>query len=353
MTLKLNADQVNYLNAGLMVLSAGLAFVYPFELFLFVYTVLGPLHYLTEISWLHDRGYYTKGKYDFLFLVAAGMAVTVLNLFFIQDAPQSVVEFVTYMAFVAALVFVVLNRLFERLVALTVAAGAAFFLAQFHFYASVFAVFLPTLVHVFVFTGLFILVGALRSKSFSGGVSLLVFLVLAGSFIFVHPTHADYHIADYVKANYGFLKDDGSATSPFIGVNFYFLKDFHLHDFAKPFSSISDYVNMTNNFLYHNPLALALMSFIAFAYTYHYLNWFSKTSIIRWHEISRRRFTAVWVVWGLSLVIYAYNYSLGFRWLFFLSLSHVFLEFPLNHLTFIGLFKELRKNFHPAQPNAQ
>ena len=53
---------VNYLNAGLMVLSAGLAFILPFELFLFAYAVLGPLHYLTQISWLHDRGYHTKRK---------------------------------------------------------------------------------------------------------------------------------------------------------------------------------------------------------------------------------------------------------------------------------------------------
>ena len=36
--------------------------------FLFAYAVLGPEHYLTEISWLHKRGYFTRGKYDFLLL---------------------------------------------------------------------------------------------------------------------------------------------------------------------------------------------------------------------------------------------------------------------------------------------
>ena len=50
MTTKWTVDQVNYLNIALMVLSAGLAFRFPFELFLFSYTVLGPLHYLSEIS---------------------------------------------------------------------------------------------------------------------------------------------------------------------------------------------------------------------------------------------------------------------------------------------------------------
>jgi hypothetical protein len=34
---------------------------------------------------------------------------------------------------------------------------------------------------------------------------------------------------------------------------------------------------------------IGALRFIAFAYTYHYLNWFSKTDIIRWHVVSQRR----------------------------------------------------------------
>src|SRR5437016_6706300 len=55
-------DQVNYLNLGLMIVSCILAYITPFELFLFAYAVLGPLHYLTEISWLHDRKYFVEAK---------------------------------------------------------------------------------------------------------------------------------------------------------------------------------------------------------------------------------------------------------------------------------------------------
>ncbi|SVE46858.1 uncharacterized protein METZ01_LOCUS499712, partial [marine metagenome] len=62
-------DQVNYLNTGLMLLAAGVALVLPFELFLFAYAILGPAHYLTQISWLHDHQYFTTGKYDFVLLV--------------------------------------------------------------------------------------------------------------------------------------------------------------------------------------------------------------------------------------------------------------------------------------------
>src|SRR6188768_2442551 len=61
----------DYINIGLMLLSCVLAFFIPFELFLFSYAVLGPLHYLTEIGWLHKKNYFTKGKYDFIFLVVA------------------------------------------------------------------------------------------------------------------------------------------------------------------------------------------------------------------------------------------------------------------------------------------
>src|SRR5215813_4212586 len=56
----LSIDQVNYLNIGLMIGSAAVAVRWPFETFLFAYIILGPLHYLTEISWLHDRHYFTK-----------------------------------------------------------------------------------------------------------------------------------------------------------------------------------------------------------------------------------------------------------------------------------------------------
>jgi hypothetical protein len=54
------ADTINYVNIGLMMISCVTAYVVPFGLFLFSYTVLGPLHYLTEISWLHDRKYFVK-----------------------------------------------------------------------------------------------------------------------------------------------------------------------------------------------------------------------------------------------------------------------------------------------------
>src|SRR3984885_2522166 len=54
----MNAKTIDLANIVLMIISCVAAFLLPFELFLFSYAVLGPLHYLTEISWLHDRSYF-------------------------------------------------------------------------------------------------------------------------------------------------------------------------------------------------------------------------------------------------------------------------------------------------------
>jgi hypothetical protein len=42
----------------LMLLGVGLTYLVPFELLLLSYVILGPAHYFTEISWLHDRKYF-------------------------------------------------------------------------------------------------------------------------------------------------------------------------------------------------------------------------------------------------------------------------------------------------------
>ena len=47
---------------GLMLLALAIAYALPFELLLLSYAILGPVHYLTEISWLHDRRYFLPVK---------------------------------------------------------------------------------------------------------------------------------------------------------------------------------------------------------------------------------------------------------------------------------------------------
>jgi hypothetical protein len=52
----MRANDVVHLALMLGALAA--AYPLPFELLLLSYAILGPAHYFTEISWLHDRGYF-------------------------------------------------------------------------------------------------------------------------------------------------------------------------------------------------------------------------------------------------------------------------------------------------------
>ena len=98
--------------------------------------------------------------------------------------------------------------------------------------------------------------------------------------------------------------------------------------------------------------AIGALRFIAFAYTYHYLNWFSKTGIIRWHVVSQRRIAGLVALWLVSLALYAWSWQWGYVGLLGLSVAHVILEYPLNWKTFIGIGGELRSRLasRPAAP---
>src|ERR1044072_6179099 len=64
---------------GLMLTALGLAYLVPFELLLLAYVVLGPAHYLTEISWLHDRKYFLPHRALALVLVAVSISAAVVS----------------------------------------------------------------------------------------------------------------------------------------------------------------------------------------------------------------------------------------------------------------------------------
>src|SRR4051812_29729959 len=72
---------INITNMGLMVFSAVIAFIIPFKLFLFVYAVLGPPHYLTEISWLDRKKYFVEKRWQVwpYLLVALLLTISLFN----------------------------------------------------------------------------------------------------------------------------------------------------------------------------------------------------------------------------------------------------------------------------------
>jgi hypothetical protein len=318
-------NKLNYLNIGLMGVSCLVAFYLPFELFLFAYAILGPAHYLTEISWLHERNYFTKGKRDYLLLGVLSVLIFVCgyvlkDVKYFQDRERWITlsnSFV-FIAFFSALILVLLKDRFARIVGVALVCVVALVAKNFYL---IFSIFLPTLIHVYVFTGMFILYGALKSRSRSGYLSFAVFLLCPLLFVFIDVS--PFMISPYAHKTYLYFRVINEK----------------LYDLFKPTNGqVVDFRAM----LFDSSLGIKIMRFIAFAYTYHYLNWFSKTTVIQWHKISRLRMSIIAGIWVVSIALYIYDYKLGFDWLFLISVLHVFLEFPLNHTSFIGIFKEVK-----------
>jgi hypothetical protein len=323
------AERIDALNIGLMLLSLLVAFFVPLELFLFSYMILGPLHYLTEISWLHDRKYFTKGRYDALLLVVIGLVSTLVTFslsgIIALEFPRNSGAFLAYVALLSAAIFALVKSNYMRIIGLVLIVASAKISEHFVFFLTIF---LPTLIHVYFFTGLFMLYGALKSKSRLGIVSVLALIICPIILSIVAPDYLPFG-----HSNYGMKVYYGDKGNGFIGIHVATLSSlFDIAPAAKTNKGMF-WIDQTFN----TRTGLLLLRFIAFAYTYHYLNWFSKTRVIHWHKVPRKRFVAVIIFWLLSIGLYLYNYQMGLVWLFFLSYLHVLLELPLNFTSIAGI----------------
>ena len=308
------SERINLVNVGLMLFSCALAFALPFQLFLFAYAVLGPLHYLTEISWLHDRGYFaTRGRGRKWWLVLVAVTVGVLLLGYATDAPPKYEIGCVYLVLVTALMLQFVRHAASAVALVAVTAAALGVASAFPPY-FVIAYLLVTIVHVFVFTAMFVLHGALRTRSWTAMASLGVMIACALSFFVVtpHPVRPPASVQSF----YAF--------------------------FAPLNTELLRLLRYATRDVFGSRAGAAVMRFIAFSYTYHYLNWFSKTSIIKWHEVSRLRAFAIVALWIVAVATFVYDYRFGVSTLYALSLLHVMLEFPLNHKTLLALIHPSR-----------
>ena len=401
-------SKINFLNIGLMLITAVFAFFLPFETFLLAYAFLGPLHYLTEISWLHDRQYFTKGKYDFVPLLLIGVALSYaafakdfdFNIDFYKEfVALNLFDKLLVLALFSSLLFAFVKNLVVKIIAiLFIFIFISGWLAPENATensksTTIFALtsLLPTLIHVYLFTGLFMLFGALKSRSKTGLLSVAAFLIIPIYLVYGLPvTPKKNYISEYGKEAYyadgdGFFYTNVSILDHFRLMNEPNLTNKQYLDSIinkdsktnqtpiaerqRITDSLSDKLNKAFivpnpeseyymrpipaklaipieskdyywNYVFFSGFGIMLMRFIAFAYMYHYLNWFSKTEVIRWHKVPKIRFIAVLVLWLTACALYAYNYSLGLSFLFFLSFTHVLLEFPLNMVSIVGIGKE-------------
>lgn len=354
---KLSLNGINYLNIGLMVISMFLAISIPFQLFLFVYAVLGPLHYMTEIGWLHQKNYFTIDKKDFVVpvilsvLVCISVLLSVLMQWEITSESMQVfyqsslggriitaidkhsVSFI-FLAFTSAIFMVLINNKKLRYGLMLFMSIPAYLIVAYHIYDDMyitwFAVFLPTIIHVCIFTGLFILYGALKSRSFSGYISFAAYL-LCILFLFAVVYEPKKYMISLDLFN---IFEKSSFTQ----------LNSSIWEILSPGKEVQ-YRLINENAVLAGKWVLKIQAFIAFSYTYHYLNWFSKTEIIKWHNVPKPWLIATVIVWLSAVGLYYYDYRMGLLALYFLSMLHVFLEFPLNVQSIIGIGKETKAIF--------
>jgi hypothetical protein len=389
--------KINYLNIGLMIISAGLSFFLPFETFLIAYAFLGPLHYLTEISWLHDRQYFSKGKYDYLVLLIIGILLSFAA--FSQDfkfhteiydyfAKTNLFDKLLVLGLFSAFLFVFVKNIWIKLVAILflyiyISGWLSPEATQGKPSTMIFALtsLLPTLIHVYLFTGLFMLFGALKTRSKTGLLSIGFFILVPMALVFFLPANSEKgNLTEYGKNAYyaegnGFFYTNVSLMRQFEMtpqmtnkdyINFFVKDSVEKKEFTARWKNSMDkefviqnkehpnYKNSVSladakegelkdnwwDLVFFSSVGIMLMRFIAFAYLYHYLNWFSKTEVIRWHKVPKLRFVGIIILWLIACGLYLYDYSTGLSFLFFLSFTHVLLEFPLNITSVVGIGKE-------------
>lgn len=311
----MSINRVNWLNVGLMIAACAAALLAPFRLFLVAYAVLGPLHYLTEISWLHDRDYFSPRRplrRWWLALVLAAIVAVMIGyvgseLLHRPISPTLEMGLVALVFITAGAAVFATHRLSAVAITLLGAVIVAAVANQPRF--AIAAYLLVTMVHVLLFTGCFILFGAMKSKSVSGYVSFGVFLLCIAVTLLAAPARS---MDGAALASYGAFEQLNRVLLHIIG---------------------------QNGVALDGDAGRRVMQLIAFAYTYHYLNWFSKTSVIKWHAIPKMRAVTIGVLWIASVALYAVDYRAAFAVLYMLSVLHVLLEFPLNHFTIAGLFR--------------
>ncbi len=277
----------------LMLTALGLTYLVPFELLLLSYVVLGPAHYATEISWLHDRQYFLPQRG-----IAVGLATLAIVAALIDNA--SWFGFVLWSAFVICVLLAATSTAMQSMLVFGVATALTIAMLANGMSMAVLGILLPTLIHVSLFTLIFMALGAYRSGEKFQWLLVALYLGAIGLLLIAPPTAATL-IPSFAKAGHDYFAN----VAPALG-----------RLFRIPGLSLDN----------------RLTSLLAFVYTYHYLNWFIKAEIIHWNAMTTKRLAVVVMASGASTALYFYDYAFGFTVLLAFSLAHIVLEFPLNVL---------------------
>lgn len=319
----LMVQKIDALNFILIVVSLLLAVILPFQTFLYSYAILGPLHYLTEINWLNDKNFFVERSFFFKWVVVVFSVVYVvpfvlqLPLFsdyfeesFLQEVKmiQPWMNGVTMAVLGLAIGFVFFNNLIVGIVLFVIFGLSVLVLVENDFYSAWVGVFLPTLIHVYIFTSFFMLYGTLKSKNNIGFLNVALMIMVP----FIIGGLPNSIIA----------KPDHSLSVVYFENNFHLINGRVAQLFGFPLPQMN----------------MKIQVFIAFAYIYHYLNWFTKTTVIGWHKkLTTKKTMLISIMWVTSIFLYWVDFKMGFLFVLFFSVLHVFSELPLNIISIRGI----------------
>ena len=327
----MTTKKIDILNIGLILIAAILAYYFPLELFILSFAILGPLHYLTEINWLDSKNYFTSQKKNIWLLtgVIASVLIVLPKLYFafsepgdsvINDAMNFINKWSNSVIFVSVLFaigFHFIRKIYYWFVLSVVAIVGSILLNDLETYAVITGMLIPTVIHVYIFTLLFMLYGASKSKSKYGYISVLLALLIPVVFIFINVDPSNYLFSDVMKSTY---LDNRLHVAPVT---------------LSKFIGISD----GKTFFFYEQMELRVMMFMSFIYLYHYLNWFSKTTTISWHKnLTLKRSLIIGFLWIGMVCLFYFNFKTGFLVALFFSFLHVILELPLNVVSVRDLF---------------
>lgn len=274
------------LNILALVLSCAAAHLAPAATLIGAYVLLGPLHYLTEISWLHDRRYFVARP---MLLVAGTVAGVAGGL--AMAGVGGVVAIATAGACIAAGIGA--GRTATVLSGIGAGAAATIGLVAGWWWMLALVLLVPTLIHVFAMTAMFVVAGAVRVREASEWTVVAALAVCAISFV-VLPS---------IDVSGGMMLDRAAET------------------FGTMFAAMG---------MRDVGAASALLGFTAFAYAYHYLNWLLKARTIGWARMTIERRILLGFVWSTIAIAYVIDVRLGLLVSLPLSFGHVLLEMPLN-----------------------
>src|SRR5262249_40980409 len=223
----------------------------------------------------HDRNFFLPQR-----SIAAGLAAVAVIAAFIENG--SWFGIVMWGAFVICIAM-------QSVVLLMAAIALTLAMAVNGMAIAVLGILLPTLVHVSLFTLVFMTLGAYRSGERAQWLLVGVYLAAIGLILIVPPTAATL-IPSFGKSAHDYFANVAPALGRLFGIP-------------------------------GLELDTRLTSLLAFVYTYHYLNWFIKAEVIRWSAMTGKRLALVAAASGISTALYFYDYALGFTVLLAFSLA--------------------------------